>query len=75
MKVHPWKNVHVSDGVSATARTDEPYRTVIGDDSHGTGVLGISEPDDGWTVIVWILAGAAVAGVVMLALTLGLRRR
>ena len=39
------------------------------------GALGIAEPDDGWTVIVWILVGAAVAGVLILALTTGLRRR
>jgi hypothetical protein len=61
-----------SDIQLATARTDDPYRTVIGGD---TGILGMEAPADGWLLVVWILAGAVVAGVLILVLVTGLRRR
>jgi hypothetical protein len=64
-----------SDIQLATARTDDAYRTVIGGDTNGTGLLGMLAPDDGWTMVVWILVGAAVIGVLILVLVTGLRRR
>jgi hypothetical protein len=61
-----------SDIHLATARTDDAFRTVI---DSSSGFLGMVTPDDGWAVVIWILAGAAVVGVLTLVLVTVLRRR
>lgn len=59
----------------ATARTDDVYRTVIGDDSGNSGFLGLVDSDDGWSMVMLIVLGTAGAGALILVLVLGLRRR
>jgi Uncharacterized protein conserved in bacteria (DUF2330) len=55
--------------------SDETFRTVIGGESDGTGILGLAEPGNSWIGLIWIIAGAAVLGVLILALVTATRHR
>jgi hypothetical protein len=61
-----------SDIQLATARTDDPYRTVIGDT---VGDQAMSFAPIVWSVIAMIVAGLAVLAVIILVLVTALRRR
>ena len=61
-----------SDIQLATARTDDPYRTVIGD---SVSDQAMSFAPMVWSVIAMIVAGLAVLTVIILALVAGLKHR
>ena len=51
------------------------WHTIVSGDPHGIGTLGLAAPNESWTIIVWIVLGAAILAVFILLLVSGLKRR
>ncbi|MBP2322351.1 hypothetical protein JOF56_002736 [Kibdelosporangium banguiense] len=51
------------------------WHTIVGGDSHGIGTLGLAAPNESWTIIVWIVLGAAILAAFILLLVSGVKRR